>query len=127
MTDHDTCEGYNEVKKSNLSDPLIFPGIELSASYDGQDVHILGYFIDTQDAALVAACDQTVRRREQRTLIMMERLAADGYACTLEDFRALDLETINRANLARVLTMNGHAETIMDAFDTYLSEDSPLL
>ncbi len=125
VTDHDTFDGYSELLKHSLIGPKLFPGIELSASYDGQDVHILGYFVDPHDRLLLTACEQTLHRRKQRTLIMAERLMADGYKCSGEDFEALGLTTINRANLARVLTLNGHAETIMDAFDIYLSEDSP--
>jgi 3',5'-nucleoside bisphosphate phosphatase len=124
ITDHDILDGYREAT-SLASSIALFPGIELSASHDGRDVHILGYFIDPDDASLAAACRQTNERREERTRIMMSRLTDDGFRCLPDDFAAAGFSVINRANLARVMVAQGYAQTIDEVFDTYLSEESP--
>ena len=47
ITDHDTTEGYKNIKElRNLFSGIIIPGVELKAFYDGIPVEVLGYGID---------------------------------------------------------------------------------
>ena len=61
VTDHDTTDGLAEAFDAAKEFPgvRIIPGIELSADVPGDEVHVLGYFIDPGDAEL-QACDDTV-------------------------------------------------------------------
>lgn len=48
ITDHDTTEGYKNIKElRKLFSGIIIPGVELKAFYDGIPVEVLGYGIDT--------------------------------------------------------------------------------
>ena len=51
ITDHDTCNAYNELKKINVHEIFqgnIIPGIEIKCSYMKRTIEILGYKIDTE-------------------------------------------------------------------------------
>ncbi|MDE7403872.1 MAG: PHP domain-containing protein, partial [Lachnospiraceae bacterium] len=47
LTDHDTTDGIEEAlnaaKGKNIE---VIPGIEFSTEYEGQDIHIVGLYID---------------------------------------------------------------------------------
>ena len=47
LTDHDTVEAVEEaINLGNERGLEVLPGIELSAEYESQEVHVLGYLID---------------------------------------------------------------------------------
>ena len=52
ITDHDTTEGLAEAYEAakDFPDLKIIPGIELSADIPGDEVHVLGYFLDYADS-----------------------------------------------------------------------------
>ena len=53
ITDHDNVDGIEEAKKYGKEINLeVIPGLELSTDIEGQEVHLLGYFIDHHNAEL---------------------------------------------------------------------------
>ena len=54
------------------------PGIEITAVADGEDVHVLGYFIDTESPALESFLAEQRQRRLDRVRLIVDRLAAHG-------------------------------------------------
>lgn len=47
ITDHNSVDAYNELRKTrNLFEGKIISGVEISTSYKGQNIEILGYGID---------------------------------------------------------------------------------
>jgi len=54
ITDHDTLDGLPEVLSAAAAynELTIIPGVEISTDYPGGLTHILGYFINYDDAAL---------------------------------------------------------------------------
>ena len=54
VTDHDTTDGLEEAFEAAKEFPglRVIPGIELSADVPGDEVHVLGYFIDPGNAEL---------------------------------------------------------------------------
>lgn len=109
----------------------MLPGIELSASEDGIDIHVLGYGMDADDPLwrerLLLQGSARTRRNER----MVERLQALGIELTLEEAmeaaRAAGAEpaSLGRPHLASVLVAKGAAASIRDAFDRYLGEGAP--
>ena len=50
ITDHDNCNGYEQLKKINISDFFsgkIIPGIEIKCTYKRRTIEVLGYKINT--------------------------------------------------------------------------------
>ena len=55
VTDHDTFAGLPEALAAGQRCGIeVVPGVELSTVWGGEEVHLLGYFMDTGNAALRA-------------------------------------------------------------------------
>ena len=54
ITDHDNIEGSKAMLEHNGKyDIEVISGIELSADYHGKEIHLLGYFLDFKNPALL--------------------------------------------------------------------------
>ena len=54
ITDHDVIDGFLPTQDiAKQVDIEVIPGIELSSEFEGRDIHILGYFVNTQKGPLV--------------------------------------------------------------------------
>ena len=75
ITDHDTAAAVEVAQRAASGSSLrVIPGVELSSTHEGRDVHVLGYFVDPAAPALVAHADRAGRRREERMREMISRL-----------------------------------------------------
>jgi predicted metal-dependent phosphoesterase TrpH len=129
VTDHDTVASVPAVGAAARAAGLGFvPGIEMTAVDRGRDIHILGYFIDTNDAAFDAFLVEQRTLRRVRVTAMAERLALLGAPVDLDDVVAAAAESgraIGRPAVAAALVAAGHAKDLQDAFDRYLAEGRP--
>src|SRR3954470_12177277 len=54
LTDHDTVEGCARMEAACRSHDIEFiTGTELTADFNGDELHLLGYFIDISNASLL--------------------------------------------------------------------------
>lgn len=129
LTDHDTTAGIAPAVHAlqKLSAPLDFiPGTELSVEYDGQEIHLVGLFIDCNNKKLTEQMELFVTRRRNRNLEMIERFVKNQIPMTLEDLNDGNPDTvITRAHFARHLVSAGIAKDGKEAFAKYLGKDSP--
>jgi predicted metal-dependent phosphoesterase TrpH len=129
VTDHDTVAAVSAVAAAARVAGLGFvPGIEMTAVDRGRDIHILGYFIDTNDAAFDAFLVEQRTLRRLRVTEMAARLADLGVPVDLDDVVAAAAESgrsIGRPAVAAALVAAGHARDVQDAFDRYLAEGRP--
>ncbi|MFN8590531.1 MAG: PHP domain-containing protein [Thermomicrobiales bacterium] len=128
LTDHDTVAGIAEAKDAGARHGVaIVPGVELSVSLDaGGEVHLLGYFVDSDDPALLAGLAGYAQAREERMERMVDRLRRIGAAIAVERVRELaGRGTIGRPHLARALIEAGHAADFNDAFARYIGRGRP--
>ena len=128
LTDHDTVEGIEEALKAADGLPIeVIPGIELSAEYQGQDIHILGYNIDYKDEDFLKTVGYYRHLRENRNVEMLERLQALGFPITdtlLEERFGRDT-VITRAHYAMFLQEKGIVCSTNEAFERFLSPGCP--
>lgn len=121
ITDHDSVEGIEAARLAAGSALELVPGIEVSSSLDGQDLHILGYYIDPGDPELTEALARFREERLRRALSMVERLAALGAPVDFED--VIDLAgpgVVGRPHVAEALLRAGHVETADEAFRRFI-------
>lgn len=124
VTDHDTLAAYRHLP--DVSGVKIIPGIELSCVWLGATIHVLGLNVDTGNSALTEAVTAQETAREQRAVIIGERLARKGVAGVYEKARAradekgLQGRALGRPDFARVLVDSGAVTTMQQAFDRYL-------
>jgi predicted metal-dependent phosphoesterase TrpH len=128
ITDHDTTEGIAEAKAAAAAQgaPQIISGIELSAEAIGGDVHMLGYFIDIDNAALQSALRAFRETRFYRGQRIVEKLGALGVPVEWARVEALaGGGAVGRPHIARALIEAGHVETVREAFERYIANGAP--
>jgi predicted metal-dependent phosphoesterase TrpH len=123
ITDHDTISGVAGACAAAGPGLEIVAGVEISAEHLGREFHVLGYFIRSDDAALLAALKRLCKERSARFWLMVERLRGHGVCLDEEALHHhRGAEVLGRRHLAEVLVARGHAGSIQEAFDRYLSD-----
>lgn len=127
LTDHDTVSGWTRMRDACARHGLAFiPGIELSTERDGRSVHLLGYWVDPDNGALLAECDRLRNERSRRAEQICERLADLGMPVDIDRVREIaGGAPIGRPHLASALIEAGHVADIQEAFDHYLADSGP--
>jgi len=127
ITDHDSFSGIDEGAAAADERGIEFiPGVELSSYYRGQDVHILGYFIDHHDPILTERLRHLREARELRARRIVEKLRDAGAAISWADVeKYAKSEAVGRPHVAQALVDRGVVENISEAFEEYLGRDRP--
>jgi len=128
LTDHDITDGLPEAFQaaSRYPDLTLIPGIEMSTDVPGNEVHIVGLFIDWEDAAFQAELTQLRGSRLNRAKKMVERLAQLGKPVAWEKVEEIAGQgTVGRPHIARALIEAGHVQSVNEAFNLYLSRTGP--
>ncbi len=86
LTDHDTTAGVDEALSAGAQTGVrVIPGIEVSSTYEGKEIHILGLFVRPGEAGLEALLKDMRARRDRRNEEMFSRFARDGITFTEEE------------------------------------------
>jgi len=125
LTDHDTTAGLAEGRAACAAVGIRFvPGVELSASWRGQTIHIVGLAIDATHAGFNAHTTAVLARRQARLEEIGERLEKRARLPGRELAAiAADNTAPTRLHLARLLVERGHARDTQEAFDRWLNRD----
>lgn len=129
ITDHDTVSGLEEaIEAGRKEGVLVVPGVEISTVANGQDIHVLGYFINYEDETFLQHLHKLKETRSRRNNKLVERLQQLGLAITMEEVHEKALRdstsrTIGRPHIADVLVSKGYVGNIREAFDKYLGRD----
>lgn len=128
LTDHDEVGGLAEAQARAESLGMAFvPGVEVSVTWGGETIHIVGLRIDYTDAALVAGLERTRSGRDGRAQEIADQLAAvgipDAYEGALQ--YAGNPELISRSHFARYIVETGACEDIHEVFQRFLIEGKP--
>jgi 3',5'-nucleoside bisphosphate phosphatase len=130
VTDHDTTAACAAVRGAcELAGIEFVTGIEITSVVDGQDVHLLGYFLDPGDERLGAFLAEARRMRIDRIRRIVQRLAEHGIPldvdAVLRPGTADQGKAAGRPWIARALIAAGRVATISEAFDRWLSRGRP--
>ena len=128
MTDHDEIGGIAEARAvaKALNLPFI-PGVEISITWAGQTVHIVGLQIDDTNPTLVQGLAATRGGREQRAREISAGLEAAGISGAFEGALKFvgNPDLISRTHFARYIIDLGLSKDLHDVFSDYLSEGKP--
>jgi predicted metal-dependent phosphoesterase TrpH len=130
VTDHDTTAGYDEARDgAALLGVTLVPGIEVTAVESSRDVHILGYFIDSDAPSLAEFLTRQRADRLQRVVKIGERLRDLGFPVDVEPLLRAAARSggrsIGRPQIADALIQRGYARDRDDAFDRLLGDGKP--
>lgn len=126
VTDHDTTDGLAEAFEAAKGFPglRIIPGIELSADVPGDEVHVLGYFINPDDADLQAELVRFREGRVDRAKTMVEKLGQLGIHVEWERVQHFAGDgAVGRPHIAMALVEAGYCQEPKDAFPEYLGRN----
>ena len=127
VTDHDTVEALPECLDEARSQGLrLVAGIEMSAIFEGSDVHVLGYGIDHAAPELRSALSGLLEKRRRRVSSICEKLGGLGVSVDPATVLAeAGGKSVGRRHVARVLVKQGVVGSIGEAFNRFLGADSP--
>ena len=128
LTDHDEVGGQRRARDAALREGLAYlTGCEISVSFAGVTVHIVGLGFDADDQALRAGLARTRGGREARAREMAAGLARVGIEGAFEGALPYvgNPELISRTHFARFLVERGICADMSEVFRRYLTEGKP--
>lgn len=121
VTDHDSVEGVAPAIAAAAGRLEIVPGIEISSTLEGFDLHVLGYFVDAGSESLARRLAKFREERRERARAILDRLATLGAAVPAEEvFAAAGPGVVGRPHIAQALLRAGHVPSIEVAFQRFL-------
>jgi predicted metal-dependent phosphoesterase TrpH len=127
LTDHDTVEGCTRTGLACEAAGIEFvPGTELTAEQNDNELHILGYYFDLDNAKLLTETAKFQRVRQNRIREMVARLNAMHVPLTPEEvFKLANCRAPGRPHVARALVQAGLCESLDEAFERFLKKNRP--
>ncbi|HLL17513.1 MAG TPA: 3',5'-nucleoside bisphosphate phosphatase [Rubrivivax sp.] len=128
LTDHDELGGQRRAREAALDLGMRYlAGVEISVSFAGETVHIVGLGVDPEDADLKAGLASTRGGRRERAQQMAAGLAQVGIKDAFDG--ALHYvgnpELISRTHFARFLVESGVCADTHSVFRRYLTPGNP--
>jgi predicted metal-dependent phosphoesterase TrpH len=122
LTDHDTVAGLEEARRgAGVHHIDLVPGVEISAAWRSQSIHVLGLWIDPARPQFLAALSEQADRRRVRMRKICARLGKMGLPGA-ELLAAVEANpgVPTRAHLANAMVAGGHVADAEAAFRKYL-------
>lgn len=127
LTDHDTVEGCDRAAAACAAAKMEFiSGTELTAEHNDTEVHILAYFVDTQNKVLLKRIAEFQTVRQNRIREMVDALNRLGIPLKAESVFALaNCKSPGRPHVARALVKEKLIGNLDEAFERYLKKGRP--
>lgn len=128
LTDHDELAGQAEAAAAAKALGMAYvPGVEVSVTFAGETVHILGLDVDPEHPGLVQGLAALRAGREGRARAMGDSLAKAGIPGAYEGAIAYadNPELVSRTHFARFLVEQGHCANVQEVFQRFLKEGKP--
>jgi predicted metal-dependent phosphoesterase TrpH len=128
LTDHDEIGGQHRAAAAAREQGMKYlTGTEISVTFAGETVHIVGLGFDVDDAAITEGLYDTRGGRGKRALEMSEGLAKAGIHGAYDGALKFvgNPELISRTHFARFLVEAGHCRDTPEVFRRYLTEGKP--
>lgn len=128
VTDHDNIEGSQAMLEHSGKHGIeVIPGIELSADFHGKEVHLLGYFMDFKNPALVEHLKliKNLRiRRIDKMILKLKELGVNINSTALFEKYSSSC-SVGRPHLANEILEQGYVKDFQTAFNRYLGDNKP--
>lgn len=126
ITDHDTIDGIQEANLyAETKGIQNIPGVEVSSEIEGQEIHILGYFIDIQNPDLKLYLQKFKEERLDRAERILAKLKKLGVSLTIEEvLQFSESKPITRPHIAFALIKKKIVKSYYEAFQKYLGDFS---
>ena len=126
ISDHDSTEGLAEAYQTAKSYPSItlIPGIELSTDIPGDEIHMLGYFMDYANHSFQATLSEFREGRLERGRLMVEKLGTLGIYIEWERVKEIAGDgSVGRPHIALAMVEKGYFKEPKGPFAEYLGRN----
>jgi len=125
LTDHDTINGFDEFQK--YFQGIAITGVELSACFRNEDVHILGYGFDPKNEDILFNLNKYQNYRKKRIYTICEKLNGLKIKILPETiFNMVGSDTaLGRPHVAQALINAGFVNSMREAFIEYIGYECP--
>lgn len=130
VTDHDTVDGIGETLAAANGTLDVIPAVEINtiwidADGKGQDVHILGYFIDKENRVLLDLLEKQQRARVEQVERLVQLLSADGMPISMQLVRRFSKDApIGKVHVTQAIVAAGGAPDVTHAYEKYYDRNS---
>jgi len=128
LTDHDELGGQQRARDAASALNMDYlAGVEISVTWMGQTIHIVGLGIDANHIGILEGLRRTREGRTDRAQLMADQLLKVGIPGAYEGalhFAGND-QLISRTHFARFLVEQGICRDTEQVFKNYLVEDKP--
>lgn len=127
LTDHDDVTGLAEARiAAREKNITLINGVEISVTWQGRTLHIVGLRIDPEYPPLVQGLASIRVGREERARNIAIQLERCGIHGSLEGAHAYaEGRLIGRTHFARFLVEKGYAKDVRSVFKKYLVKGKP--
>lgn len=128
VVDHDTVLALDSTLKAGKEKNIeVLPGIELTAEYEGLEIHILGYLIDYKNEQLLKKLQFLRKNRIERIYKIVDKLKEQGIKIKPETILEGISEqgTVGRLHAARAMVKEGLVTSVFEAFQKYIGDKCP--
>jgi 3',5'-nucleoside bisphosphate phosphatase len=124
ITDHDTVTALSVARVESAYWPVeLISGVEITCSFGGGELHLLGYHFRDDDPALTVALDQLRAARVERIEAIASRLGEVGLRVDFQVIRRIHPRAaLGRRLIADYLVRTGQVSSVREAFIRYLGD-----
>ena len=126
ITDHDTVSGLDDAHVAGgFHNIEIFPGVEISTSFAGTELHVVGLGINHWCGPLLEKLHELRIARSNRVDRILARLNALGIPLERAEVEAqANAEgVLGRMHIARALLARGVTASVQEGFDRFIRKD----
>ncbi|HMS64001.1 MAG TPA: PHP domain-containing protein [Ignavibacteria bacterium] len=128
ITDHDNVNGLTEARDYGKKKGIqVIPGVEISADLNGQEIHILGYFVDHENTKFREFLASLRQNRIVRNEKIVKKLNDLGSTIQFESImgKVGSDTSIGRPHIAMELNDEGFVKNYYEAFIKYIGDGKP--
>ncbi len=126
ITEHDNVDSWERGRDAGKRCGVkLIPGIEISTTLDGHDIHLLGYDFPPEGAVMRGLIDHQRELRHKRFRAILHRLRDLGVKLAPSDIHTEKTSAPGRVHIAQALVSAGVAKDIESAFKAYLRPGRP--
>ena len=125
LTDHDTVSGLSVLKKEieAMNAPLtLIPGIEISATSEFGEIHIVGLGIDQDNQPLIKRLEMQQKARWERAELIQAKLSKCNIEGVYDYLKDNVKQVVTRTHIARAIVEMGFAKDMQQAFKKYIGK-----
>jgi 3',5'-nucleoside bisphosphate phosphatase len=125
ITDHDTIKGFLKARDFAADAGIeLIPGSEITALWNGREIHILAYLFDIENKELLLLLNRQRQARVKRMKAIVDLLQKQGLDISIDEVRAESgAGSPGRPHAASVLISKGYVAGVAEAFIRYLSSE----